>query len=122
MSAHKRLEHQKKHEKKAKGGKINEYNAQGSPEVKEAKDQKEGFKHGGMKKKKHGGHADGKAPHHRLDKHKRGGKTKMAAGGSPFTAAAKRTPYSNTGDGEGHMNIGKKMDSQGDVEGHNKNA
>ena len=111
MSAMGRLKRAKK------GGKINEYNAQGSPEVAEAKDEKEGFKKGGAKKHKDGGHAEGKKAHHRLDKKKRGGATKCAIGGSPFTAAAKRTSYENSGAGEGHEgNEGKKMDKQSDKE------
>lgn len=115
MSGHKRLAMHKMH-KKAKGGKVNEYNAKGSPEVAEAENKKEGFKKGG--------HAEGKKAHHRLDKAKRGGHIKKAAaGGSPFTAAAKRSPYMNSGAGEGHEgNEGKKMDRQSDTEGHNKDA
>jgi hypothetical protein len=108
MSAKHKLEMHKK----AKGGKVNEYNAVGSPEVKEAKNEEAGFKKGGKMKK--GGHADGAKSHHRLDKAKRGGKIgKHAAGGSPFTAAAHRTPYSNSGDGEGHDRVGgTKMDKK----------
>lgn len=115
MSAHKRL----KMSKKAKGGKaVNKYNAAGSPEVSEAENTKEGFKHGGHTKKKDGGHAEGKKSHARLDKAKRGGKMKKhAMGGSPFTAAAKRSPYSNTGAGDGHQKDGPKgEDSQNDTE------
>lgn len=104
MSAKKRLEHHKK----AKGGEVNEYNAKGSPEVKEAKNEEPGFKKGGRKLKA-GGHAEGKKSHHRLDKAKRGGHIKKAAaGGSPFTTAAKRTGYSNSGAGEGHDRDGPK--------------
>lgn len=108
MHAKKRLEHHKK----AKGGKVNEYNAVGSPEVREAKNEEPGFKKGGKMKK--GGHAEGMKSHHRLDKAKRGGHIKKAAaGGSPFTAAAKRSPYSNKGAGEGHDSDGpSKMDDK----------
>ena len=118
MSGHKRLEKHKMH-KKAKGGKINEYNAVGSPEVKEAKDEEEGFKKGGAKKE--GGHAEGKKAKHRLDKAARGGHMKMkkhAAGGSPFTSAAKRSPYLNKGAGDGHVSDGntKRQDEQTDKE------
>ena len=92
----------KKHKaaKKASGGKVNEYNAKGSPEVKEAEDKKEGFKHGG--------HADGKKGKHHLGKMKRGGSAKMAAGGSPFTAAKNRAPAMKGGSGEGHDSAGSK--------------
>jgi hypothetical protein len=124
MSGHKRLKEHKKHEKKAHGGKINEYNAKGSPEIKEAENEKEGFKKGGAKKKE-GGHAEGKKPHKRLDKAARGGHIKKhAAGGSPFSSAAARKPYSNKGAGEGHdMEKGEKPeDMQSDKEGHNKDA
>ncbi len=104
MGAKQKLEMHKK-KKMAKGG-VNEYNAQGSPEVKEAKDQKEGFHKGGPKKD--GGKADGKKAKHRMDKMARGGVKKMAAGGPPFTAAKKRTPYLNVGAGEGHDSDGGK--------------
>ena len=108
MSGHKRLKMH--HEKKAKGGKINEYNAVGAPEVKEAENKKPGFKSGGK--------AEGKKAHKRLDKRARGGAMKKcAAGGSPFTAAAKRTTYLNKGAGEGHENDGPRgEDKQSDVE------
>lgn len=104
--------------KKAKGGKVNEYNAVGSPEVSEAKNEKEGFKKGGKAKMKDGGHAEGKKAKHRLDKAARGGAMKKcAAGGSPFTSAAKRTTYLNKGAGEGHVNDGPRgEDSQSDKE------
>lgn len=117
MSAHKRLKaHHKAH--KAKGGKVQEYNAQGSEEMKEAHETKGSFKHGGHAKKKHGGQAEGHAPKHRLDKAKRGGKISehhmkhKASGGSAMSSAAHRTPYENAGAGEGHQGIGKEMDKQ----------
>jgi hypothetical protein len=114
MSGMKRLKMAKK------GGKINEYNAVGSPEVAEAKDQKEGFKNGGKAKMKNGGHAEGKKAKHRLDKAARGGAMKKcAAGGSPFTSAAKRSAPMKGGAGEGHVNDGPKgEDSQSDKEDH----
>jgi hypothetical protein len=95
--------------KKKEGGKIHEYDAEGSPEVKEAKDDKEGFKKGGAKKKE--GMAEGAKAHKRMDKHKIGGKVKKsAAGGSPFTEAKKTTPYNEKGDGMGHMGQGSDRD------------
>lgn len=108
--------HRLKMHKKAKGGKINKYNAVDAPETHEAEDTKEGFKKGGRKHKKEAGHAEGKSPKARHDKMKRGGSAhkKMAAGGSPYTAAHKRTPYMNKGMGEGHEGIGPERDPEAD--------
>lgn len=55
-------------------------------EMKEAKSEKDDFKKGGhVKKRKHGGHVEGKKPMHRMDKRARGG---SVGGHSPFTKAA----------------------------------
>lgn len=114
MSGHKRLAHHKK----AKGGKVTEYNAKGSPELAEVENKKEGFKKGGKAKMKDGGHAEGKKAHHHLGKAKRGGAMKKcAAGGSPFTNAANRTSYTNGGKGDGHVNEKSSLeDKQSDTE------
>lgn len=88
----------------SKGGsaKVNEYNAQGSPEVSEAKDKKEGFKRGGGVKS--AGMAEGMKSHNRLDKKPR----KLAAGGSPFSSAKKMSMYGNGGMSSGHQGDGPK--------------
>lgn len=86
-----------KAQKKASGGKVNEYNAASSPEIKEAKNKAGGFKKGGV--------VDGKKSHKRLDKKGRG---KMSAGGSPLSSANKMSNYTNGGAGEGHQNDGPK--------------
>lgn len=72
----------------ARGGKakdVNEYNAQGSPEVKEAEDEAEDFNKGGKAKRKDGGHAEGEAAHMRADRmprgRKAGGRTHEGHGG-----------------------------------------
>ena len=89
--------------KKAKGGsvepkgeksKANEYNAKGSPEEKEAKDEKDSFKRGG--------HAHGHKQAKRLDKRARGGR--MEGGKSPFTEAhrASDPPGKSSGPSSGH--------------------
>lgn len=88
-----------RHKKKmSKGGstKVNEYNAQGSPEVSEAKDKKEGFKRGGG--------VEGGKSHKRLDKKPR----KLAAGGSPFSSAKGMKMYGTGGSGDGHQGSGPK--------------
>lgn len=90
--------HKKKMSKggKATEGKVNEYNAQGSPEVAEAKDKKEGFKRGGG--------VEGGKSHKRLDKKPR----KLAAGGSPFSSAKGMKMYGTGGSGDGHQGDGPK--------------
>lgn len=68
-------------------GKAQEYNAQGSNEMDEAKDETPGFKKGGAKKRKDGGMADGALEADRLDRRPRraaGGR----AGGSPYSSAS----------------------------------
>lgn len=86
--------------KKAKGGKVEKFNPP-VPESKEAESTKEGFKSGGAK---HVGHADMKKGHKRMDKKPR----KLAAGGSPFSAAKSLSKYASGGDGAGHQNSGPK--------------
>ncbi len=92
----------KMHKKKlADGGKVNEYNAVGSPEVKEAKDTSDTFKKGGRTKS--AGKMDGEKAASRLDKKPR---RKLASGGSTFSAARKMSEYTNGGSGAGHQGDG----------------
>lgn len=105
--ANRHKEHKKEHKKKMSSGgkaepKVNEYNAEDSPEVGEAKDKKEGFKRGGGVK--HAGMADGMKSHKRLDKKPR----KLAAGGSAFSEAKKMSMYGTGGAGNGHQGDGMK--------------
>lgn len=76
---------------KDKKSSMNEYNAQGAPEMGEAMDETPEFKKGGKAKKhmkrKAGGKAEGEKAHHRADKKPRGERHKRAAGG--------RTPYTS---------------------------
>jgi hypothetical protein len=83
--------------KRAEGGKVkaNEYNAQGSPEAKEAKDETAEFKRGG--KMKEGGHVYGHKSAKRLDKRARGGRT----GHSPYSSAKGGSDYEKGGAGNG---------------------
>jgi hypothetical protein len=68
-----------------KKGKVERYTPD-VPVEKEAESGKESFKKGGrMKKRKHGGHVDGKKAHHRLDKRAAGGRM---GGHSPLSHAA----------------------------------
>ena len=73
--------------------KVNVYNAKGSPEEKEAEDEKDEFKRGGAKKRAAGGRADGERPMDRLDhaprgRHAAGGQVK---GNNPFSAGHRLT-------------------------------
>jgi hypothetical protein len=71
--------------KRARGGKAEGqpvederghlYNAEGSPESKEIDAKSDGFKRGGAKKRKHGGHVEGEKAKHHLGKRARGGPT-----------------------------------------------
>lgn len=86
--------------KLAKGGKAEHlYNAQGSPEAREAEDEEDEFKRGGLARKKkderkRGGKVEGEKAMAHLGKRARGGRT----GGSPFSSAHRE---SNRGDQEG---------------------
>lgn len=87
----------KRHEKRGKGGRaereIDEervkdtpYNAQGSQAERDAKDEKDGFKRGGHKRRRRrGGKVEGRRPHARADKRRRSG---GRAERSPLTTAA----------------------------------
>jgi hypothetical protein len=106
-------------ERRASGGKAAEteplrpehgnlYNAKDSPEGKHAEhDESDGFKRGGMakKKRKEGGKVEGEEAKHHMGKRARGGhvKGKFAKGGAPFSAAHHISPPGNdkkTGPGE----------------------
>ncbi len=66
--------------------KAQEYNAQGSNEMHEAGDETPGFRKGGHKKRRDGGHAEGKMERERLDRRPR-----RAAGGrlhDPYSSAS----------------------------------
>ena len=121
----------KERHKRARGGKADQhiYNAQGSPEMEEAHDEKPGFKKGG-RKRKHGGHAEGMEAKMRGDKkprgrHAKGGHAKRNAegefekakhGGSMHEehrmkrASGGRTPYSS-GSETKMPSIGGKTDT-----------
>lgn len=62
--------------RRARGGvpqtKVNEYNAQGSPEEREIEDESEDFGKGGRAKRRHGGKADGEHTQKRADRMPRG--------------------------------------------------
>lgn len=88
--------------KKAEGGKVNEYNAQGSPEAKEAKDETAEFKKGG----KPGGHVHGPKSAKRLDKRARGGRM----GGSPYSSAKDGSAAMNGGAGNGRSMSAPSVD------------
>lgn len=80
--------------------KPNVYNAKGSPEEKEAMDEKDSFKRGG-KKRAMGGSVHGEKSAMRLDKRARGGRME---GGSPFSSAKKgeMPGKQSSGKGSGH--------------------
>ena len=101
MAAHKAKGGKLHH--KARGGVEHEYNAVGAPEMAEAHETKEGFKRGGAKKKKHGGHVEAAKAAHRLDK-----KPRRAAGGSVFSSASKKTAADKDEAGQGHEGDGPK--------------
>jgi len=84
-----------------------EYNAVGSPEMKESREKDDGFKKGG-KAKKHGGEAKGGKGHARLDKMPRraaGGSVRRAKGGAVMSEAAKVSPHEQGGAGNGHEGL-----------------
>ncbi len=80
---------------------INEYNAQGSPEMSEAKNRTPAFKRGG--KLKDGGMAEGEEARERMDRPKRaaGGR----AGSSPYSSGHELTPP-KVDRNSGHENVG----------------
>jgi len=93
------------HKRRAAGGRteaapkakesINEYNASGSPEMKEATDRKPGFK-GGGKALKDGGSAEGHMARGRHDRHQRGGSAR-----SPYSTGSKLSPPADDRPGRG---------------------
>ncbi len=130
MGGHKGRKHRASGGRTAKGA-THEYNAEGSPAMRSATDETDdGFKRGGRKRHKAGGHVEGEAAKHRLDKrrasggkmepehHKAGGKVghhkshgkavhhgrgmkHYAAGGSPMSSAA-HTRGPDDSKGAGH--------------------
>lgn len=91
-----------RHARGGKAEKVNVYNAAGSPEVREAEDEEEDFKHGGKAKRKHGGHAEGEMAMHRADRMPRG---RRAAGGAVALAKGGRAHHGHGGhhhDGHEH--------------------
>ncbi|MDE2096320.1 MAG: hypothetical protein KGL39_03675 [Patescibacteria group bacterium] len=86
--------HHMKHEKREKGGlvedresKIDARTPRDDETMKEAEDKKDSFRKGGhVKKKKRGGMVEGEKSHHRMDKRARGG---MVGGHSPMSSAMK---------------------------------
>lgn len=88
------------------GGKINVYNAEGSPAVAAAKDEDESFKKGGRPKRAAGGMAEGAASMPRGDQAPRGRLAKGGrAGGSPFSSGRTLTSPKDDKSGRGHENI-----------------
>lgn len=113
-----------RHHKRARGGsseddtkpresraKVQEYNAQGSNEVREATDETPEFKQGGeaRKKRKSGGMAEGEHEMRRMDHKARGGHAKRAAGGaahSPYTSGAHIEAPTKDKNGMGYEGVG----------------
>lgn len=96
---------------KAMGGdtkpKTTEYNASGSPEMKEVKSGDDGFKRGGAKHKK-GGAVGGMKAKARMDRKPRAGH--RASGGTPLSTASKLSDPTSGGPGQGHEGDGPKGD------------
>lgn len=95
--------------RRARGGKsepeVNEYNAKGSPEMKEVEDESEDFKRGGHKKRKAGGEAMGEHERHRADKTPRGRHERRAAGGSVYSSGKALSMKQGDGDSKGHEGV-----------------
>lgn len=91
--------------KRAMGGsmKEHEYNAVGSPEMKESHEKESGFKKGGKAKKKAGGKVEHGKSHKRMDK-----KPRRAAGGPVYSSASKKTVADKSEAGQGHEGDGPK--------------
>ncbi len=92
-------------------GKEHLYNAKGAPEASDAEDDTtKGFKRGGMpKKRKDGGHVEGKKSEMRLDKRARGGATR-AKGGAVYSSAK------NVTESMGKSTSGHEGESPGPVD------
>jgi hypothetical protein len=98
------------HKRRARGGGAREhvqlYNAPDSNEMHEAEDETPGFKRGGKhEKRKHGGMAEGKMEHERLDRRPRraaGGK----AGNTPYSSASAMTAPESGMNGRGFESSG----------------
>jgi hypothetical protein len=99
---------------RARGGRtaVHEYNAEGSPEMAAAKDEKPAFKRGGRKERdekeerehrRSGGVAHGAAARERLDRPKR-----AAGGASPYSSAKSGTGPTDSQEGRGHEGVRPK--------------
>jgi hypothetical protein len=86
----------KEHHHKAGGGGIGGRKGEwvsGNPDVKKEAEGEESYaegderKRGGKVKKKHGMHAEGKKPHHRMDRPKRARGGKVGSDRNPFSSA-----------------------------------
>ncbi len=86
----------KEHKRRRRGGgtesdgseKAQEYNAQGSNEMSEAKDETASFKRGGHKKRAAGGMAEGDMAMPRMDRRPRRAAGGKVSGHSPYSSAS----------------------------------
>jgi hypothetical protein len=94
MSRARHKEHEKHH--RAEGGAVGGRKGMwvaGNPDVKKEAEGEEPYaegdehKKGGRVKKKHGMHAEGKKPHHRMDRPKRARGGKVGSDRNPFSSA-----------------------------------
>jgi hypothetical protein len=82
--------------------KVNEYNASGSPEMKEATERTPSFRRGGAMKE--GGDAEGEMmDKKRYDRQARGGRA-MGGSKSPYSSGAMLSPPATDKDGRGYEN------------------
>lgn len=93
MAYKKRSERKRSFGGKAEGPE-NQYNAKGSPEEKSEHAASDGFKRGGMAKRKAGGHVEGAAAKMHMGRRARGGAA-MKKGGSPLSSAHSTSPPGN---------------------------
>ena len=108
------------HTQMKKGGKRADGGGIRNAELAEAHDTHGGFKRGGMKKK-HGGMAEGKKGHHRLD---RKGRMHKASGGSALSTASKTSERSDSepGSGKESVKVGKGEPSEDEPDGASRLA
>lgn len=100
--------------RRAKGGKagtkVNEYNAKGSPEMRDVEDETDGFAKGGHAKRKDGGMAHGEHGMERADRAPRG-RARRAAGGGVWSSGSKlERPKDGDAASRGHE--GQKVDPE----------
>lgn len=92
-------------------GKVNEYNAEGSPPMKAAKDEEPGFAKGGeahkRKRRREGGHASGEMERERLDRRPRRAAGGRAGGHSPYSSASSMESPENSVAGRGFEGVSK---------------